>query len=243
VMPVVDEPMRPGSLVDSATEAIRSQIVLEKLPAGERLPPERVLVQELGVSRTVLREALSSLEALGLIETRGTRGRFVAQGGSSERSRSIVSAWLHQHAREILEVDEIRSVLEAQAISSMSQWDAIDAARAAAAIVRAQRAALEEGNGAAAADGDAAFHRLLSSYTKNSALRVLIEGLVDASRKAADAVYSLPEAAARSLEPHARIVDALALSDVALASELSREHMIDAARQYAAAQREQAAAE
>src|ERR1700747_2522606 len=113
VMPVVDEPMRPGSLVDSATEAIRSQIVLEKLPAGERLPPERVLVQELGFSRTVLREALSSLEALGLIETRGTRGRFVAQGGSSERSRSIVSAWLHQHGREILAGGEIRSVLEA----------------------------------------------------------------------------------------------------------------------------------
>jgi len=74
-----------------------------------------VLVEELGVSRTVVREALSSLEALGLIETRGTRGRFVTSGGSSERSRSIVSAWLHQHAPEILEVDEIRSVLEAQA--------------------------------------------------------------------------------------------------------------------------------
>jgi GntR family transcriptional regulator, transcriptional repressor for pyruvate dehydrogenase complex len=241
-MHVVDEPRREGSLVDSATEAIRSQIVLEKLAAGERLPPERVLVQELGVSRTVLREALSSLEALGLIETRGTRGRFVAHGGSSERSRSIVSAWLHQHAREILEVDEIRSVLEAQAISSMSQWDAIDAAGKAAAIVRAQRAALEEGNAEAAADGDAAFHRMLSSYTKNGALRVLIEGLVDASRKAADAVYLLPEAAERSLEQHARIVNALALSDVALAAEFAREHMIDAARQYAAAQREQAAA-
>jgi GntR family transcriptional repressor for pyruvate dehydrogenase complex len=241
-MHVVDEPRGEGSLVDGATEAIRSQIELEKLAAGDRLPPERVLVEELGVSRPVLREALSSLEALGLIEKRGTRGRFVARGGSSKRSRSIVSAWLRQHAREILEVDEIRSVLEAQAISSMSRWDAIDAAREAAAILRAQRAALEEGDAQAAADGDAAFHRMLSSYTKNGALRVLIEGLVDASRKAADAVYLLPKAAERSLEQHAGIVDALALSDVARAAELAREHMIDAARQYAAAQREQEAA-
>ena len=145
---------RDGSLVDGAMETIRSQILLEKLAAGERLPPERVLVEELGVSRTVLREALSSLEALGLIETRGTRGRVVAQGGSSERGRSIVSAWLHQHAREILEVDEIRSVLEAQAIRSMSEWAAIDAAREAGAILARQESALERGESVVAAEGD-----------------------------------------------------------------------------------------
>jgi DNA-binding FadR family transcriptional regulator len=186
----------------------------------------------------VLREALSSLEALGLIETRGTRGRFVASGGSSERSRSIVSAWLHQHAPEILEVDEIRSVLEAQAIRSMSEWEAIDAARAASEILRRQEEALDRGEPVAAADGDAAFHRTLSSYTKNTALRVLIDGLVDASRRAAYAVYSLPETARRSLEQHRRIVEALAASDVPLASERAREHMIDAARQYATTQRD-----
>jgi DNA-binding FadR family transcriptional regulator len=230
---------RDGSLVDSATEAIRSQILLEQLVAGERLPPERILVTELGVSRTVLREALSSLEALGLLETRGTRGRFVASGGSSERSRSIVSAWLHQHAPEILEVDEIRSVLEAQAIRSMSEWDAIDAARSATDVLRRQEEAFERGDSVGAADADAAFHRMLSSYTKNSALRVLIDGLVDASRKAACAVYSLPETAQRSLGQHRRIIDALAASDVLLAAERARDHMIDAARQYATAQREQ----
>ena len=114
-------PTGAGSLVEAATEAISSQILHGELTAGDRLPTERELVEELGVSRTVLREALSSLEALGLLETRGTRGRFVAAGGSSERSRTLVGAWLHQHAREILEVDEIRSVLEAHAIRSMSR--------------------------------------------------------------------------------------------------------------------------
>jgi GntR family transcriptional repressor for pyruvate dehydrogenase complex len=226
--------VRNGSLVDSATEALRSRILLEELRAGERLPPERVLVTE-------LREALSSLEALGLIETRGTRGRFVASRGSSERSRSIVSAWLHQHAHVILEVDEIRSVLEAQAIRSMSEWDAIDAARAADEVVREQDDALERGEPVMAADGDAAFHRLLCSYTKNGTLRVLIDGLVDTSRKASYAVYSLPETARRSLDQHRRIVDALAASDVALAAERSREHMIDVAQQYAVTQRERPA--
>ena len=165
---------RDGSLVEAATEAISSRILHGQLAPGDRLPTERELTEQLGVSRTVLREALSSLEALGLLETRGTRGRWVAAGGSSERSRTLVGAWLHQHAREILEVDEIRSVLEAQAIRSMSEWDAIDAAREARTrSLAAQTEALERGDARRRGDGDAAFHRDLGSYTQNEALRAL----------------------------------------------------------------------
>jgi DNA-binding FadR family transcriptional regulator len=227
-------PGRDGSLVALATEAISVQILRGDLEAGDRLPPERVLVERLGVSRTVLREALSSLEALGLLETRGTRGRFVAIGGSSERSRTIVSAWLHQHAREIREVDEIRSVLEALAIESMSDRDAIAASRAAATLVREQWEALDRSEPIVAADIDAAFHRLLSSCTKNGALQALIDGLVDASRKGAYALYSLPEAAHRSVVQHQSIVDALAASDVQGAAALAHDHLVDAGRRVAA---------
>ena len=224
-----------GSLVEAATEAITAEILHGRLRAGDKLPTERELVAQLGVSRTVLREALSSLEALGVLETRGTRGRWVAAGGSSERSRTLVAAWLHQHAPEILEVDEIRSVLEAHAIASMSQWDALDAAREASAALREQTEALERGDAIAAADGDAAFHRTLGSYTQNTALRSLLEGLVDASRTSAYAVYSLPETAACSLAQHREIVEALAASDVERAARLAQEHMLDVARRYSTA--------
>lgn len=219
-------------------EQISSQILHGELVPGDRLPTERELVERLGISRTVLREALSSLEALGLLETRGTRGRFVAAGGSSDRSRALVGAWLHQHAQEILEVDEIRSVLEAHAIRSMSEWDAIDAAQIGNAILRDQADAVERADPVAAADGDAAFHRVLSSYTQNGALKALMEGLVGASRKGAYAAYSLPDTAHRSLEQHGLIVDALAVSDVVGAAQFAQEHMLDVARRYAATQHE-----
>jgi GntR family transcriptional repressor for pyruvate dehydrogenase complex len=225
---------RDGSRVAAATEAISSQILNGRLAVGDRLPAEQELVEQLGVSRTVLREALSSLEALGLVETRGTRGRWVAVGGSSDRSRTLVGAWLRQHAAEILEVDEIRSVLEAHAIRSMSKWETIDAAQEAGASLRAQADALERGDAVDAAEGDAAFHRTLGSYTKNGALRTLMDGLVDASRKGAYAVYSLPEQAAQSLEQHRRIVEALAASDAESAARLAQEHMLDVARRYSA---------
>lgn len=228
-----------GSLVDEAVEAIRSQIMRGDLAIGDRLPPERTLVRELGVSRTVLREALSSLEALGLIETRTTRGRFVAGGGSSKQSRSIVSAWLHQHAPEILEVDEIRAALEAQAISSMSQWDAIDAAQRASTLLVRQLQAIEGTDPVGAADVDADFHRLLCSYSQNQTLRILIDGLIDSSLRSGYAVYSLPDTARRSLDQHQAIVDALAASDVARAAALARDHMIDVARRHVASLRDE----
>jgi DNA-binding FadR family transcriptional regulator len=90
----------------------------------------------------------------------------------------------------------------------------------------------------AAAEGDAAFHRTLGSYTQNQALRALVQGLIDASRKSAYAVYSLPETAASSLEQHRLIVEALAASDVEQAAQLAQEHMLDVARRYAAASHE-----
>ncbi|MFN0153770.1 MAG: FadR/GntR family transcriptional regulator [Gaiella sp.] len=225
---------RDGSLVEATTEAIRSQIVHGRLAVDGKLPTERELVEQLGVSRTVLREALTSLEALGLLETRSTRGRWVAEGGSSKRSRALVGAWLNQHAPEILEVDEIRSVLETHLIRTMSEWDVIDAARETTAALRTQREALERDDAIGAAEGDAAFHRTFASYTQNAALRTLMEGLIDASRKGAYAAYSLPEQAALSLEQHRQIVDALAASDAEKAAGLAQEHMLDVARRYSA---------
>jgi len=198
------------------------------------MPPERILVAELGVSRTVVREALSGLEALGLIETRGTRGRYISNRESSGGGDAgSVAEWLRQHNREILELDEIRSVLEAHAIRSMSEWDAINAAHAATTILRQQAEAIERGDAVEAAHMDRAFHELVSSYTQNSSLRELIGRLAGESRRETLALYSLPDAARRSLDQHREIVQALTGSDVERAAELARVHMIDAAREFA----------
>ena len=222
------------SLVDGTIETIRQRIGQGGLASGDRLPPERILVDELGVSRTVLREALSSLEALGLIEARGTRGRFVSQGGSSERSRAIVSNWLHDHAREILEMDEIRSVLEAHAIRSMTEWEAIDAARRAAAVLRDQRNASARADAVEAARLDAEFHLVLSSYTKNETLQSLVQELIATARPETLAVYSLPDAAELSLTQHQQILDALTQFDIPRVAEMDRLHLIDVAQRYSA---------
>ena len=59
-------------------QQLRQLIKMEKIQAGEKLPSERVLSERLGVGRSSVREALRSLELLGLIETRHGGGTFLA---------------------------------------------------------------------------------------------------------------------------------------------------------------------
>jgi GntR family transcriptional repressor for pyruvate dehydrogenase complex len=220
------------SLVDAAAEVLLARIQDGTHPVGSRLPPERILVEELQISRAVLREALSSLEALGMVEARSTRGRFVAAGGSSERSSALVLAWLNQHVTEIAEFDEARGLVESHAIICMTEQDARDAVPRARAILVDQQTALGRRDAVAAAQADMEFHRLLASYQPNGLLRSLVGGFIEHMSQATLAFYSLEEAAARSLRQHFEIVDALAAGDRELAARLIFQHQLDTAARF-----------
>jgi GntR family transcriptional repressor for pyruvate dehydrogenase complex len=217
------------SLVDAAAELLLARIQDGTYPVGSRLPPERILVDELQISRAVLREALSSLEALGMVEARSTRGRFVAAGGSSERSSALVLAWLNQHVTEISEFDEARGLVESHAITCMSEADALHAASCAREILADQRAAIERLDAVAAAQADMLLHRLLASYCPNGLLRSLASGFIEHMSQATLAFYSLEEPAARSLQQHVEIVDALESGERDLAARLIFQHQLDTA--------------
>lgn len=222
--------LQQGTRVHAAAEMVLQRVASGEFQTGKRLPSERELVHQLGVSRTVLREALSSLEALGFIEARTTRGRYVTVGGSSARSRMLVRAWLHQHARQISEFDEIRSVIEAQAVRAMAEWDAVQAARQGHELIAEQEAAVEAEDVVRAAECDARFHRLLCSFTRNEALRSLAHGLIENARTTSLAVYSLPDASVASLDQHRQILAALEAGEVGRAADLATLHTMDTAR-------------
>ncbi len=201
--------VQPRTLVDAVADRIREAITSGDLEVGQQLPSERALGEQLGVSRTVLREALSSLEALGIVESRSTRGRFVAAKGSDAQSQSLVSAWLHQHASEISELDEIRSVIESYAVRTMTPEDTALAVRTARRLMIDQRAALARGDAVECTAIDSDFHWLLVSHLSNGTFRSLAKELIERSRQVGLAVYSIPSAGERSIEQHDAIVEAL----------------------------------
>lgn len=86
-------------------DQIRDLIVEGKLKRGDKLPPERILAQQFGASRAVIREALSALEVLGVIECRRGQGDFIKVDTTEAPINSeLMRELLQEHSpREIFE--------------------------------------------------------------------------------------------------------------------------------------------
>lgn len=96
-----------SNLSEDVVESIRAEIVSGRWPVGERIPAEPALVNDLGVSRGTLREALRSLQYSGLLEIRRGDGTYV-------RSRSEIGQALAHSRPALAEVLEARGALEPQ---------------------------------------------------------------------------------------------------------------------------------
>ena len=68
---------KPRSLAQELVDALGERIRTGALPPGTKLPTEAAVMEEFGVSRTVVREAISKLQAAGLVDTRHGVGTFV----------------------------------------------------------------------------------------------------------------------------------------------------------------------
>lgn len=148
---------RTQELVDRLTVRIREGVIRP----GERLPTEDSLVQTYGVSRTVVREAISRLRAAGLVRTRHGRGTFVLAQPSSTRFE--VAGELNLEA--VLELIELRTGCETEAA-------ALAAVRRTEAQLADLREALDEftgagGNPAEAVQADLRFHRRVALASGN----------------------------------------------------------------------------
>jgi len=102
------------SAPEMAVRAIQDLIRRNALKPGERLHAQRELSNELNVSRTSLREALSTLEALGVVSTAAGRGTFVTDTAVAEQA--AISSWRFSNRYELHEVYEYRYLMESAAV-------------------------------------------------------------------------------------------------------------------------------
>src|SRR5262249_43539251 len=103
------------SLVDTAVARIREVIEQGRLRAGDRLPTEAELSEQLGVSRTVVREAVSQLESLGLLSVQRGRGTFVGNWSSLTSCVEMLRTTLALSPGELVQFTEFRTALECHA--------------------------------------------------------------------------------------------------------------------------------
>jgi GntR family transcriptional repressor for pyruvate dehydrogenase complex len=175
------------------------------------LPPERQLSEQLGVSRNVIREALSALNHLGVIETRGKLRIGLA---ARSRAQLLARAPVDGAERELL-IDpiEARRVLEPEVA-------AIAAERASEEILQEAQHWLELMEQARlrddrAADYDSAFHVSIARATGNRTLIELIATLTDTLQDSRELSFRPPEAMDTAIEDHRLILEAVRAGDVA----------------------------
>ncbi|HZX05928.1 FadR/GntR family transcriptional regulator, partial [Kribbella sp.] len=98
------------NLAYEIVEDLKQRILTGEIAPGEKLPGENSLVEEFGVSRTVVREAVSRLQAAGLVETFQGRGSFVLE--VPERPPGLRAVRSH---RDVLELMDFRIGVETEA--------------------------------------------------------------------------------------------------------------------------------
>jgi DNA-binding FadR family transcriptional regulator len=113
------EPRRV-SLAEQVTRDLTARIVGGELRPGDQLPTERALMERYGVSRTVVREAMSSLRAAGRLATQQGRGAFVLDPAAPATAYRLDPSEAGA-AEDVLKLMEIRIALESEAASLAAQ--------------------------------------------------------------------------------------------------------------------------
>ncbi|CAI2796231.1 Putative GntR-family regulatory protein [Pseudomonas [fluorescens] SBW25] len=154
---------KPRSLTQQVVMVLTERIRSGQLKRGDQLPTESQLMAEQGVSRTVVREVMSRLQAAGQVETRHGIGSFVLSPPCTDSFRLDPSTMVT--IREVLAILELRIALEIESAGLAAQ-------RRSDAQLADMRAALDELNEGAAhstdkASADYRFHQCIAQASGN----------------------------------------------------------------------------
>lgn len=158
---------------DLVVERIAQVIRERKLSAGERLPGEHELVEQLRVSRPVLREALARLQSMGLIDIQRGRGTFVGSATSLANCVRLLRSAVTISPQELRSYAELRSAIEVQAARQAAERATDDDIAELAAYVR--RLDDDELPHPEALELDFQFHRKLLETAGNPLMQNLME--------------------------------------------------------------------
>lgn len=220
----------PGArLSDRVADALEAELRGGRIAAGDRLPTEAALATQFGVSRTVVREAVSRLKSVGLVESRQGSGVYARAAGFSPLNFDA----RHAGSRAaVVQIVEVRRALESEvAALAAERRDAADLQAIRGCIAALDAAVAAGGDGV---DEDVRFHRAIADAARNpflmDTLDYLGQFLHGATRVTrANEARRLDFAQAVSAE-HARIVDAIAAGDPAAARQAAADHMHNAIR-------------
>ncbi len=226
-LPLVATLVRPETLANRVQAELQRLIIDSQLGVGDRLPTERDLAEQFGVSRTVVREAVRALAAKGLIEVTAGRGAMVRAPSPEWAAESI--GLLMRHSSSGLDYDkviEVRRMLEVQiaalAASRRTKADLDDLD----AILEGAANYVEDAD--AFITFDVAFHAALARATHNELFSALLDSLSPVMVEVRRLGLRVPGTPQRALDHHRSVLDAVRARQVRIARVAMDRHMDEA---------------
>ena len=231
VRPVVDEgaqgrdganlsPIRRERIPESIVAQIQERLERGEIKPGDQLPSERVLAEQLRVSRPSVREALRSLELLGVTESRPGGGTFIRTASPDALLRPLAAL---TRAHDLEDILEVRELLEPALAALAAQRASEDDIAALHGVLEEQEHRVARGE--SFVEEDTRFHYLVAHAAKNALVLRMLGVIMDVLRASRDEWLQSPERARASLDGHRALLTAIEQHDAEAARAASAQHV------------------
>ena len=211
-----------------AVQAIRQLIDDQGYRPGDALPSQRDLAERLGVSRASLREALSSLSALGVVSVQAGKGVFVQERAASQITAAGF-AWPFAEPVSAADTFQLRFAVEGFACGLAAATLTAEELDALSDNVEQMRVELRAGDFDSAARLDFDFHRRILQASGNRAMLAVVSSSADIFLESQKLPFIRPERAMETWQEHRKILKALGRQAAGPAQKAMQQHIRAAA--------------
>jgi GntR family transcriptional repressor for pyruvate dehydrogenase complex len=220
-------PIHTRRAFEEICERIREQLALGVLKPGDKLPPERDLAQQLGVSRNVLREALRSLEMAGVLRLqKGVKGGAFIREGDTSRMNVVMRDMLSLGTISVRELSEARiAVLDlvVRLACTHARPEDLDALEQ---NIERTELATREGRLLDRVECSRDFYKLLAVATGNKVIAMILDSVTEIHMRFVYAkVVSSGVAMPRLAQKRRQFLSALRARNAPTAARLMRTHL------------------
>ncbi len=213
-------PIRKSRISEEIADQIRRLIASGEFQPGDRLPPEREMADTLQVSRNSVRDALRTLEVMGIVERRHGDGIYVSCI-TPETLVAPLASILATKKNLVAELMDARRLLEPPVARCAAARATSEDIRELEHLLEAQSARMEAGN--PAFEEQNAFHHALARVTRNEIVVLVVNHIIDLLRESRSS-WSLSRAQ-RSVAGHRKLLEAIKSKDPDRAFEAMLEHL------------------
>jgi GntR family transcriptional repressor for pyruvate dehydrogenase complex len=217
-------PLKRDKLYKQVADRIQNLIVADSVRPGDKLPGERELAERMGVSRTVIREAIRVLSDRGLVRVKSGCGTYVRELSHKDAAASIeLFLKLRQSPESFQHAYEVRRMIEVEAAGLAAQRADLEDYTAMEAAIEGM--ATHRNEPEAYAESDFAFHAAVAAATHNELFGVLLSPISELLEEMVRISLDAPNAADEGLTHHHNILKQIKSRDAEKARQAMRDHL------------------